>query len=113
LHHIPSKELRIQFLKEIKRILGPKGTVIISVWRFPLARKIRFSLKSFFLRKNLDWGDALVPWRGELLRYVHMFSEKELIRLFRQAGFEIIELKKIKRAKRGESNLLMILRNPR
>lgn len=111
LHHIPSRELRIQFLKEIKRVLGPRGVAVISVWRFSLARKIKLLFKSCLLHRNLDWGDVFVPWKGELLRYVHMFSEKELAVLSKEAGFKIVRLDSIKREKGGEGNLLIVLSN--
>jgi Methylase involved in ubiquinone/menaquinone biosynthesis len=32
LHHIPSKELRSQVLKEAKRVLKPQGLLILTVW---------------------------------------------------------------------------------
>ena len=32
IHHIPSNELRLLFLKEAKRVLKPKGFLILTVW---------------------------------------------------------------------------------
>jgi ubiquinone/menaquinone biosynthesis C-methylase UbiE len=113
LHHIPSKELRLQFLKETKRILRPKGLVILSVWNFSFFKNLNFLIKSISLkfRKNMDFGDAFILWGNDLLRYVHVFSEKEIKSLFQKSGFKIVEVRTIKRGKGKERNLLVIAEN--
>jgi len=113
LHHIPSKELRLQFLKETKRVLRPKGLVILSVWDFSFSKKLNFLIKSIFLkfRRNMDFGDTFIPWGNDLLRYVHVFSKKEIGSLFKESGFKIVEVRTIKRRKSRERNLLVIAEN--
>src|SRR3989344_4703050 len=34
LHHIPSRELQLQYLKEANRVLKPGGLLILRVWDF-------------------------------------------------------------------------------
>lgn len=107
LHHIPSKELRIQFLRETKRVLKPGGTVILSVWNFPFFKKLASLIKF----GKLDSGDVFVSWGRNFFRYVHVFFKQELISLFRQADFKKIKIRKIRRKSSKESNLLAVAEN--
>ena len=112
LHHIPSTELRVQFLKEVKRVLRPGGKIILTVWNLSSFRKFlffsKYALLKILRRSRLDFGDAFVPWKKETLRYLHMFSGKELKELAETAGFAIKEIKILKRPKSKESNILLI-----
>jgi hypothetical protein len=82
------------------------------VWNFSSLKKIKFFLKflilRLFCREKIDCGDYFIPWGKKLLRYVHSFSEKELIDLFTEAGFKINSIKTINRLKGKESNILII-----
>lgn len=114
LHHIPSKELRLRFLEEAKRVLKPGGFFILTVWK-PKDRQERFLRARFLLKKvfglagGLDIGDVIEPWfgdnRGE--RYVHYFSEKELASLTKQVGFEIEKLGLVKNEKGNRQNIFI------
>jgi len=112
LHHIPSKELRLKFLKEIRRVLKPEGVLILSVWNFSMFKNIKLFLKYLFLKifsgKKIDKGDAFIPWGKKLLRYVHSFSNKELADIFKEAGFRTVEIKIVSRIRSKESNILII-----
>ncbi|MFH1510024.1 MAG: class I SAM-dependent methyltransferase [Candidatus Nealsonbacteria bacterium] len=112
LHHIPSKELRLKFLQEIKRVLKPEGILILSVWHFNAFKKIKFFFKFLFLKifhgKKIDSGDAFIPWGKKLLRYVHNFSTKELTKLVKKACFKVIDVRIISRPKAKESNILIV-----
>ena len=98
-HHIPSPELRIKFLEEVKRVLKPEGLLVLRVWDF-WKRKIGFKLllKFSFLKiigaSKLDFFDAFIPWKdqkGKVLiqRYFHLFTKKELENLIKIVSFKI------------------------
>jgi ubiquinone/menaquinone biosynthesis C-methylase UbiE len=89
LHHIPTLELRKRVLNEIKRVLGPNGRVIATCWK----------IKSFFKK------DIFIPFHGKK-RYYHVFSKREIRRLFEGGGFKIKELKILENNKRG--NILIV-----
>ena len=104
LHHIPSEEFRLQFLKEVKRALKPEGKVILLVWNLNIWKSLVSRLKNW----KLDFGDAFVPWGKEVLRYVHRFSKKELKKLAEKVGLKVEEIKILKRPKSKESNILLV-----
>ena len=89
LHHIPTTELRKRVLGEIKRVLRPNGRVIATYWK----------IKSFFRK------DIFIPFHGKK-RYYHVFSKREIKRLFEKAGFKIEELKILRDNKK--ENILIV-----
>lgn len=89
-HHIPSKELRMRALSEIKRVLKPNGRVIMTCWK----------IESFFRK------DIFIPFHGKK-RYYHAFTKRELRNLFKKSGFEIEELRFLKRNNK-KLNILII-----
>ncbi len=121
-HHIPSKELRIKFLQEIKRVLKPGGIIILTVWNLRKKRKIKgllfkYTLKRIFGKSDLDFGDLFLPWKnekGKILasRYFHVFSKRELISLLKKAGFEIKKSGLIERSAK-ENNIFVIAQKPK
>ncbi len=115
LHHIPSEKLRKIFFEEIKRVLKPNAKAKITVWN--LCNKWvndRFQTR-VMLAKNKN-GDITVPWKatqGKIIeRYVHQFSEEELLSLAKDTGFKNIKINFFKRAgeriKNGEEIVLEI-----
>jgi len=104
LQHIPSKDLRIKVLKKIKKSLNKDGKLFVSVWNLVDNKKYKKKIKvSCFLNwlKGLDKRDLLFYWKNQKgekisLRYYHAFTEKELKKLFLQAGFKIEKLFKTK-----------------
>ncbi|MFH1657616.1 MAG: methyltransferase domain-containing protein [bacterium] len=96
LHHFPSREYRLQFLKEAARILKPGGTLVLTVWnvwgckdRQNLIRLIKHTLTKIFKKSRLDFGDALIPWGDEAMRYYHFFTKNELKTLVEEAGLKV------------------------
>lgn len=83
LHHIPSKILRLKALMEIKRVLKPSGKTIMTCW---------YLFRPFF-RKDI----LLSPKNLKIQRYYHIFTKRELKKLFQKAGFKIEELKYLRR----------------
>jgi len=135
-HHIPSKEFRLEFLKEAKRVLKPSGFLILTVWK-PKDKqekflRIKFLLKKIFglllhqtklwcggLSRGLDFGDVIEPWFGKAElssgknkgeRYFHCFSEKELANLAKEACFEIVKSGVIENERGNRQNLYLICR---
>ncbi len=115
-HHIPSKGLRQQFLKEAKRVLKPEGLLILTVWKLGQWKSLKLVLKYSFLKiigKNkMDFGDMLVPWGKAHERYVHNFSEKGLKKLLQQAGFQIEKIGTLWRPKKKNANIFAVTKKP-
>jgi len=81
-HHIKGKEARLQSIRELRRVLKPGGEAFITVWN-------RWQPRFWFSAK-----DAAVPWRikDEVLhRYYYLFSYRELEKLVKKAGFEVLK----------------------
>ncbi|MBI2042163.1 MAG: class I SAM-dependent methyltransferase [Candidatus Nealsonbacteria bacterium] len=96
LHHIPSQELRIRFLKEAKRVLRQEGLLILTVWNLWNWQGLGLILKHLFLKitgkSKLDFKDVFIPWAGTCQRYIHVFSKGELEHLVEDAGFKVKEI---------------------
>ncbi len=91
LHHIPSKELRVEFFKEAKRALKPNGLFILTVWNIPFKLVFKYALLKIFGKTKLDFKDIFIPWGSVCQRYVHCFSQKELEKIAKEAGFNVKE----------------------
>lgn len=116
LHHIPSRELRLRFLIETKRVLKPGGSLAITVWRFHKLEALFLIFKSTILKlfglSKLDFGDIMEPWGKKIKRYYHCFSRRELKRDIAEAGFEIKDLRIIKNKKGNRQNIYLIAQKP-
>lgn len=109
LHHIPSEEYRLRFLKEAHRVLKPGGLLILTVWDLwqkPAAWKSLFKLTILKIKgeSKLDFKDIFVPWQKKVNRYFHCFTKNELKRIVNKAGFKIREIGTVKRARTKNSN---------
>jgi ubiquinone/menaquinone biosynthesis C-methylase UbiE len=111
-HHIPSRQFRLQFLREAKRVLKPEGKLILVVWNLNTWKKsllfLKYTIFKIFGKSKLDFGDAFIPWRKEVLRYIHRFSKNELKKLTEKIGFKVKEIKILKRPRTKESNILLV-----
>ena len=118
LHHMPSKELRLKFFQEARRVLKPGGILVLTVWKLNFfGRKtffllLRYSLLKIFALSKLDFGDLLVPWADKTKRYYLYFTKGELISLAEKSGFKIKEIGSLKGIKGykgfSRSNLYLI-----
>lgn len=112
LHHIPSNELRLEFLKEAKRVLKPNGRLTLTVWKFHQKKErsllIRYTILKIIGRSKLDFKDILEPWADKTERYYHWFSERELKKLAKKADFKIKEAGVIKNQRGTRRNIYLI-----
>lgn len=109
-HHLPSKELRRDILKEFKRVLKDDGHIYLTVWN--LWRGRLRAVVGFFIIKifgkiwrrgsldggcdglsvaDLDWGDLFVSYTATdknttVYRYHHAFTKKEISSMVKDAG---------------------------
>ncbi len=115
LHHIPSKALRQQFLKEIRRVLKPEGLLIITCWNLWGKSSKRRQIYKFILLKilglsKMDFKDVFISWLNIPDYYFHCFTKTELNKLVKRAGFKIKDsgLIVVPQAKRPNSNFYII-----
>lgn len=111
-HQIPSKEFRLRFLKEAKRVLKSEGQLILTVWKFHQVDELYLIFKYTILKllslSKLDFGDIFEPWAKKIKRYYHCFSQKELLNLVKKAGFKIKEAGIVKNQKGNRQNIYLI-----
>ncbi len=101
LQHIPSQELRITALEQLRNKLGVNGQIIISNWNLWQSPKHRFLLfKNYWFKilgnNKLDFRDIIFPWKnsqGQIIgqRYYHAFTREELETLFKLVGLQIVK----------------------
>jgi SAM-dependent methyltransferase len=97
LHHIPGAGQREELLRRILALVRPGGHMALSVWQLShherFRRKIRAWSEAGMAATDVEPGDILVDWQrgGTGLRYVHEFSESELLALGEAAGWEQVD----------------------
>ena len=97
LHHIPGQNLRLNILKSVHGLLAEGGRFIHSNWQFLNSPRLRHRVREWsevgLVESDVDENDYLLDWRsgGTGLRYVHHFSEDELIKLAETSGFRVVE----------------------
>lgn len=102
LHNIKGRKIRIDALKEMKRILKDGGTALVTVWARWQDRFFFHFIKSFFIRKG-EFGDIEVLWKANglnLPRFYHLYSKREFVRELKAAGLEIEKVESVKIASR-------------
>jgi len=96
-HHIPSKVLRKKSIHNLKDNLNENGIIILTVWNLFQKRYIKAVIKALFRFiiqfGKYDWNDTFIPWgKSGVKRYYHAFTPNELKNLFKNKGFEILEM---------------------
>ncbi|MFA5022039.1 MAG: class I SAM-dependent methyltransferase [Patescibacteria group bacterium] len=94
LHHLPSKQLRLQALQEIKRVLKPGGVLVMANWNRYQKKFLPLIFHYTFLKiigkSELDFKDIYLPWmKGKVYRYYHAFTLGELKKLVKQSGLKL------------------------
>jgi len=96
LHHVPSKELRIQKIQECADALLPGGILIFTAWQFDQLKNVferRVSAEKVGLHQNdLEDGDYLLTWeRGvPAIRYCHLTTQDEIAEIVSQSGLQLV-----------------------
>lgn len=97
LHHIPGDSNRRRLTKQIADLLTPEGHFIHSSWQFLNSPRLQARIQPWeavdLAPEEVDPGDYLMDWRrgGYGLRYVHHFSETELLSLAEATGFQVVD----------------------
>ena len=114
IHHVPSFDLRVEFLKNLKNSLGENGILILSIWKFMDDEKEKTKVVPWSNLEidpnDLEPNDYLLSWnRGEnALRYCHFLTDEEEDKLILDSG-----LKKVYEfyadGKSGKMNKYLIL----
>ena len=119
LHHISTNKQREHSISELKRVLCPTGKAIITVWRrFQERFFIIFLIDFLFLTfksKGLEFGDILVPWRGQnkqiiANRFYHLFTMMEMKKILKKTGLKLLECKFFS-GKSGKDNIIALIEN--
>jgi tRNA (uracil-5-)-methyltransferase TRM9 len=96
LHHIPSRERRLELLARVHHWLQPAGVFIHSNWQFLRSARLLARIQPWdaigLTQRAVDINDYLLDWRrgGLGLRYVHQFEPTELAELARTCDFEVV-----------------------
>ena len=93
-HHLPTKKLRLKTLSEINRVLKPGGHLLMTNWYWKHWPFWKYFFNNF-LQKN-SMMDFFFPWKSSTgeercLRFYHVFTKSELIKLHQKAGLKIIK----------------------
>ncbi|HTM68144.1 MAG TPA: class I SAM-dependent methyltransferase [Candidatus Binatia bacterium] len=123
LHHVPSREYRLQALKEAFRVLNQGGILLMTNWDRWKPRYWKEHLAALAAkasgRSPYDLKDIFIRWdRGgkRVDRYYHAFTRRELADLCRQAGFIVEENYYVAKGKRVPwwrgDNLVTVCKKP-
>lgn len=110
-HHLPGKESREFWAKELYRVMQSGGHIVITVWNLYQRKYLKNIIKNWIDkisgRSNLDWNDCYINFKNNegriFSRYHHAFTKRELKKLFLDAGFTIEECKIV-----DERNIILI-----
>ena len=89
LHHVPSKEFRLKWLKNVVKLLSNNGLFVFTIWKLNNDEKYSAKLldrnsievkNNNIIGEDLENNDMFLGWNKstEFLRYVHLFNDSEL-----------------------------------
>lgn len=111
-HHIPSKKIRLEFLKEAKRVLKDDGIFVLTVWKFYRPKEyfllFKYTILKLLGKTKVDFKDFFEPWGDETERYYHWFSKRELSKLFKTAGFKVKDIGVVRNKKGNRRNIYIV-----
>lgn len=114
LHHIPSFSLQLNVLQEATRVLKPNGFLFITVWQMslPLSRLTRpsFLRRQLSPKSSLGKRDFIHQWGNQANLYYHIFTQRELKKLIREAKLNLIDSGKMLNASGDQKNIYLIAR---
>jgi tRNA (uracil-5-)-methyltransferase TRM9 len=110
MHHIPTYQLRTEFLKNVADYLNTGGVAILTFWTQVPDQEKRKNENQLDLEQN----DYLVEWDNnkEMFRYVHVFDNDEINKIkndTKEFGLELINEFKSD-GKNGDSNVYLVWR---
>lgn len=103
LPHIPSRRLRIDVLRGIRRCLADNGRVVITCWNLRAHPTHKYTVRKHAIlkllgRNRMEFGDIVFPgfhdpgFKDGSLRYYHAYTKRELRKELAAAGFQIERL---------------------
>lgn len=107
LNHLPSSQIQLQVLKNLKKFMKPDAYLLMSNWNLYNVKNKK-NIENFTADKNnltdkefykkykvkkelLTPKDVLTVWDKQNVLYYYAFEKHELEELLKQAGFEVIE----------------------
>ncbi len=112
LHHIPSRDLRLKFFEEAKRVLKKDGLLVLTVWKFKRWQErlllLEYNISRVLGKSKLEKNDLFLPWQNKIPRYYHFFSETELKNLAQEAGFAIIKSGVVSNERGNRNNIYLV-----
>jgi len=107
IHHIPSHEFQLDFLKEINRILKKDGRLYLTAWNLSDRELIHDH------KKIDEEGNILYPFKDSdgitmVDRFIHIFTIDELTELVKSVDLKVIDSKVVSRGYGKFSNNLVI-----
>jgi len=96
MHHLPSYDLRVEFLQYCKKNLNTEGLVCISIWKFmddDHEKNKIVPIEDINLSNlDLEENDYFLSWKKgkTAYRYCHYVSEEEKNNLIKDSGLKLV-----------------------
>jgi len=90
-HHIPSKDFRKIWFRNLGELVSQNGYLILSFWNFDKSKDDTQFKTNFYRKEN---GDYFLGWKGDYSqhRYCHEYDQEELNEIKKiYSNFEVIE----------------------